>query len=214
MPTVYGVSLSPFVRKVRVCLAEKGIAYDLSPVIPGPNAPEEFKSISPLGKIPAFRDGERSLADSSVICAYLDRVHPTPPLYPSDPYAWARALWFEEYGDSGLAPVFGAKIYFQRVIGPRFFNQPTDEAVLAQGIAELARLFDYLEGQVSGRQFLVGGGLTIADIGVATQFANLAHAQVSVDASRWPALAAYVGRILARPSFAALRTEEAALFGS
>ncbi|HUE38273.1 MAG TPA: glutathione S-transferase family protein, partial [Candidatus Binatia bacterium] len=85
MPTVYGISISPFVRKVRVALAEKGIAYDVDPVIPV-NVSAEYKKISPLGKVPAFRDGDKTLADSSVIINYLDRTHPNPPLYPSDPY--------------------------------------------------------------------------------------------------------------------------------
>src|SRR5215831_7392353 len=104
MPTVYGISLSPFVRKVRVALAEKGVAYEHDPVIPV-NVSPEYRKKSPLGKIPAFEDGDKTLADSSVICAYLDRVHPKPALYPSDPYDYARALWFEEYADGGLVPV-------------------------------------------------------------------------------------------------------------
>src|SRR6185295_3065455 len=99
MPTLIGASASPFVRKVRVALAEKGIAYDQEQLIPF-NVPPEFKKISPLGKIPAWRDGNRTLCDSSVICASLEPAHPTPPLYPSDPYAYARALWFEQYSYS------------------------------------------------------------------------------------------------------------------
>src|SRR5262245_9125175 len=129
MPTVYGANASPFVRKVRVALAEKGVPYELEPVMPGPGMPPEFRQMSPLGKIPAFRDGERILADSSVIIAYLERTHPTPPLYPADAYDYARALWFEEYADGGLVTQIGA-IFFQRIVGPRFFGRPTDEAVV------------------------------------------------------------------------------------
>src|SRR5439155_18137296 len=64
MPTVYGVSASPFVRKVRVVLAEKRVTYELEPIVPV-NVPSEYRQISPLGKVPAFRDGDRALADSS-----------------------------------------------------------------------------------------------------------------------------------------------------
>jgi len=77
MAKLYGVALSPFVRKVRVALAEKGVAYEHDPVIPV-NVSAEYRKKSPLGKIPAFEDGDKTLADSSVICAYLDRVHPSP----------------------------------------------------------------------------------------------------------------------------------------
>jgi glutathione S-transferase len=214
MPTVYGVNASPFVRKVRVFLAEKGMSYDLDPVIPIGVTPE-FRKISPLGKIPAFRDGDRTLADSSVICAYLERTHPVPPLYPHDPYDYARALWFEEYADGGLVSVTGPKIFFQKVIAPRFFNRPTDEAVVQQAVEEeLPPMFDYLEGELGNREFLVGGAFSIADIAVCTHFVNLRHVGVLVDGTRWPKLAAYVARVHGRPSFNALIEEEAPAFGS
>src|SRR5260370_13960982 len=95
MPTLYGTFGSPFVRKVVVALGEKGIAFDHDPVLPFGPTPG-YRKISPLGKIPAFRDGDRTLADSSVIIAYLERIHPQPALYPSDPYSFARAVWFEQ----------------------------------------------------------------------------------------------------------------------
>src|SRR5688572_21652769 len=109
MPTVLGVNLSPFVRKARVALAEKGIPYDLLPVFPQA-ADEEFRKISPIGKVPAFRDGDKGFSDSSVICLYLEKKHPNPPLYPADPYEYARALWFDEYADSAMVNVIGPKI--------------------------------------------------------------------------------------------------------
>jgi glutathione S-transferase len=212
MPTLYGINASPFVRKVRVVLAEKGITYDHDPIVPV-NVSAEYKRISPLGKVPAYRDGERALADSSVICAYLERVKPQPALYPSDPFDYARALWFEEYGDSGLAPIMGPKIFFQKIVGPRFFNQPTDEAVVAKAVGEeLPPLFDYLESQLGNGDALVGGRFSIADIGIATQFVNLHHAGFGVDAKRWPKLARYVAAVHARPSFKTLIDEEASAF--
>jgi len=213
MPTLYGSLGSPFVRKAIVALTEKGIKYDHEPVIPF-GANPEYRKISPLGKIPAYRDGDRTLADSSVIIAYLERTHPEPPLYPRDPYDYARALWFEEYGDSGLAPVLGAKIFFPRVIGPRFMNQKPDEAAIQKTLAEeVPPLFDYLEQEVGDKQFLVADRFTIADIGIATIFVNFSFAGCSIDAKRWPKLAAYVERILNRPSFKAVIDKEKAMFG-
>jgi hypothetical protein len=91
MPTLYGALGSSFVRKAIVALTEKGITYDHDPVPPFvPNV--EYRKISPLGKIPAYRGGDRTLADSWVIIAYLERTHPEPPLYPRDPYEYARAV--------------------------------------------------------------------------------------------------------------------------
>jgi glutathione S-transferase len=212
MPTLYGTLGSPFVRKAIVALTEKGIAYEHDPVVPFGASPE-YRKISPLGKIPAYREGDRTLADSSVIIAYLERTHPEPPLYPSDPYDYARALWFEEYGDDGLAPILGTKIFFARVIGPRFFNQPADEAVIKKVLEEeVPPLLDYLEKEIGDKKFLVGNRFTIADIGIATVFVNFQHAGCSVDAQRWPRLAAYVERIHNRPSFKAVIDKEKAMF--
>jgi glutathione S-transferase len=210
MPTVYGVQLSPFVRKVRIFLAEKGIPYDLDPVIPF-NVSDEFRKISPLGKVPAFRDGDRTLADSSVICAYVERIHPEPSLYPRDPFEYARALWFEEYADGGLAPVIGPKIFFQRIVGPRFFGQPTDEETVRMALQEeLPPMLGYLDSQLDGGDAFVGGRLSIGDIGVVAQLVNLRHAGVDVDAGRWPRLSRYFAAACARPAVRALLDEESA----
>jgi glutathione S-transferase len=213
MPTVYGVALSPFVRKVRVALAEKGVAYDLDPVIPV-NVSAEYRKISPLGKVPAYRDGDTTLSDSSVIIAYLDRLHPRPSLYPTDAYDFARALWFEEYADGGLVSVIGPKIFFQKVVGPRFFNQKTDDAVVKKAVEEeLPPMFDYLESQLApGATTLVGKQLTVGDIGVGSQFVNLFHCGYGVDTKRWPKLAGYLAALHERPSFRPLIAEERALF--
>ena len=114
---VLGGGVSPFVRKVRVVLAEKGLDYQHEQVNPFA-PPAGYREISPLGKIPAFKDGDRTLADSSVICAYLEKRFPTPALYPSDPYDYARALWIEEFMDGGLVPVVGPNIFLALVLKP------------------------------------------------------------------------------------------------
>lgn len=202
MPIVFGVDASPFVRKVRVALAEKNVPYELKPVFPG-DADPAFRAMSPLGKIPAFKDGERTLSDSSIICAYLERVHPTPPLYPSDPYEYARALWFEEYGDSALIQVTGPKVFFEKIVAPRFFNRPSNQETIDKAVnEEIPPICDYLEGQLTGDYF-VADRFTIADIGIASPFGNFRHAGYDVDKTRWPKLRAFLDRILGRPSFKA-----------
>jgi glutathione S-transferase len=206
MPTLYGAPVSPFVRKAMVALAEKGVAYEHDPVVPLVAPPElnrVSREVSPLGKIPAYRDRDFTIADSSVIIAYLERIKPSPALYFSDTRDYARALWFEEYGDGGIAPIIGGKIFFEKVGKPLFFKQPTDEAVVNKAVnEELPPLFDYLESQLGSGEWLVGSRFSVGDIGVATQFAQASFVGVSPDARRWPKLAAFVERALARPSFA------------
>lgn len=213
MITVHGSPASPFVRKVRVALAEKGLEYTLDPVMPfGPNP--EFRKLSPLGKIPALTDGDATLPDSSVICAYLERKYPARPLYPSDPYAYGRALWFEEYADSALVAVIGPKIFLQKIVNPMFFDRPCDDAVVEKALnEELPPLFDYLEEQLGGGDGIVDGRFSIADIAISSMIVNLEHAGFGIDAARWPKLAAHVAKVHARPSFSACIAEERAMFG-
>jgi glutathione S-transferase len=213
MPKLLGAFGSPFVRKAFVALTEKGIPFEHEQVIPF-GAPASYRKISPLGKIPAIQDGDRTLADSSVIIAYLEKIKPEPSLYPSDPYDYARALWFEEYGDGGLAPIIGGKVFFPKVIAPRFFKQEPNLAEIQKVVDnDLPPMFDYLEGELGSHEYLVGNKFSIADIGIATQFVNLMLAGYSVDAKRWPNLVAYLNRVHSRPGFKTAIEKEKAAFG-
>jgi len=208
MPIVHGANASPFVRKVRVVLTEKGIAYTLNPVIPfGVSA--EFKKKSPLGKIPVWEEENGFLLpDSSCIVAYLERAHPTPALQPSDPKEYGRALWYEEYADTKLVEAV-TPVFFERFVKKVVLKQAPDEERVRKALAELVPpAFDYLEGELGERQWIVGSRFSTADVAVASPFVNFMHVGERVDAKRWPNLAAYVDRIHARPSFKALIEEE------
>lgn len=204
MLKIYGALLSPFVRKVRAVLAEKQIQYEFVPANPFEKS-EDFLKRSPLGRIPALEDEQgRSLADSSVIVEYLEERFPTPALFPKDPYDRARVRWFDEYADGGMAPSLTAKVFFQRVISAKLMKNPPDEKIITSGLAELPRFFGYLEREIGGREYLVAGTFTLADISVASQLVNLRHAGIEVDAATYPALARWFARITARPTVAPL----------
>jgi glutathione S-transferase len=213
---VLGGSVSPFVRKVRVVLAEKGLDYEFQQVNPFA-PPPGWREISPLGKIPAFRDGDRTLADSAVICAYLERRFPKPALYPSDDFEYARALWFQEWAGGGLVPTSGPKVFLPLVLRPLFTQKPPDEAAEATARKcveeELPPYWDYLERELGDADFLVGGRLTIADVAVASPFVNLRHAGFAPARKRWPRLRAFLDRTHGRPSFKKLIDEETPIFG-
>ncbi len=136
--TLYGSNLSPFVRKVRIMLIEKGVDYTLDPVNPF-RQPPEFAAISPLRRIPVLRDSDlpepNTLPDSSVIADYLENRYPTPALYPADPFSRAHALWIEEYVDGGLFPVMGAGLFFERVV-KKFQRGVTDTALCQRTVNE------------------------------------------------------------------------------
>lgn len=212
MIKIHGVNISPFVRKTRAALAEKGLAYDLVPANPFSPSPE-FLALTPLRKIPVLQDETVTLPDSSVIIAYLEKRHPTPALLPQDPAQYGRALFYEEYADTVLVGAL-APVFIQRVVIPRMMNGTPDEKVISDALARTPEILDYLEGELKDREWLAGGQLTVADIAVASPFVNWGYAGEKIDANRWPKLAAYVARIHARPSFRALLEEEAAMFRS
>ena len=210
---VYGSPLSPFVRKISVCMAEKGLAMELVPAGLGRGG-ADFVEASPFGKIPALRDpGADSgkdfcVSDSSAIFAYLEAKQPEPSLLPSDPMGRARAVWFEEFGDTILFPV-AASAFFNRFVAPKVLKIAGDEAVAAAAVAdELPPLLDYIEGVVPPSGYLVADRFTMADIAVASPLVNLGYVGVTIDPARWPKLVAWHAGIVARPSFAALIATE------
>jgi glutathione S-transferase len=199
---LYGSSLSPFVRKVLAYAGEKGIELELQPTgFPG-HSPE-FLEASPFKRMPAFRDGDYTLPDSSAIIHYLEARFPDPALIPADPEPRGKTIWFEEFADTILVTC-GAKMFFNRIVAPRFIGRPGDLAAADQAEREeLPPILDYLETVVpDAGEFLVGGTISLADIAVASPFANLAHLDCEIDAERHRRVRAWVETILSRPSFA------------
>jgi glutathione S-transferase len=195
---VYGTSLSPFVRKVLAFAAEKGIDVQTKPVGLG-STDAEFLEASPFRKIPALRDGDFTISDSSAIIAYLDAQKPDPELVPTEPKARARTVWFDEFADTILFDC-GRKMFFNRIVAPRFLQREGDlEAADKAESVELPPILDYLERVVPDGGYLVGDRLTLADIAVASPFVNFRHLNLGVGPR--PRLRAYVDRILDRPSF-------------
>lgn len=202
---IYGSSLSPFVRKTMVFAAEKGIDFDLKPT-----QDPEFKSVSPFGKMPGFKDGDFAISDSTAIITYLDAIKPEPNLIPTEPKARARTIWYEEYGDTIVAAC-GGKIFFNRVVMPKFFGKPGDLAAADEAQkTEFPKLMDYLESVVPASGYLVEDRFTLADIAVASPLATLAHGACQMDAKAHPKAHAYVSKIWERPAFAKLIAQEKA----
>lgn len=154
-------------------------------------------------------DGSRRyLPDSSVICAFLEQLHPEPNLIPAEPFARGETLWLEEFADSELAAVIGFGI-FRPVVLARMTGGEPDLAKARDTIDNaLPKSLDYLEGQLAGREYFVEDRLTLADISVATSFVNMMHAGFSPDAERWPLLSGFLQRMHGREAFADCIREE------
>jgi glutathione S-transferase len=204
---IIGAYVSPYVRKVLACLNLKGLAYEIDPIAPF-FGDDSFEAMSPLRRVPVLVDGDLTLCDSSVICAYLDEAYPGRPLLPADVKDRARARWLEEYADTRLGDVLIWGYFYPLVLQPAIFGAARDRVRAEKNIRDdVPGVLDYLERQVSAEGFLFGE-LGLADISLAAPFRNAALARFSIDAARWPKAAAYVDRVLAHPAVATLRPYE------
>jgi glutathione S-transferase len=96
----------------------------------------------------------------------------------------------------------------------KLMKQASDETLLAQKKEELGPIFGYLESELGDRDVLVGTHFSVADIAVCSILLNFRHAGEQIDAKRWPRLAAYHERHLARPSFKGLLEGERGFLAS
>ncbi|HZY33471.1 MAG TPA: glutathione S-transferase family protein, partial [Rhodanobacter sp.] len=177
---VIGNYVSPYVRKVLVCLELKGLEYEIDPIAPFVGN-DEFTRLSPLRRIPVLIDGELVLGDSSVICQYLEDQHPTPTLYPRDIADRARARWLEEYADTRLADGLIWRLFHQLAIKRHIFGEAPNEAVVQHAReVEVPAALDYLEKQLPDDGF-VFGALSIADISLASFFRTASFVRYTID---------------------------------
>ena len=210
---IIGSFLSPYVRKVLVVLQVKGIAYEIDPIVPFFGG-EEFSRLSPLRRIPVLIDETVTLCDSTVICEYLEELHPTPALLPTGSVNRARARWLEEYADSHLGDVLIWRFYYQLIVRRLVWGEEPDTTLVAKARDEdIPGVLDYLEAQLPAAGLLFGS-LTTADISIASFFRNAEYAGYRIDAGRWPRTAGFVARVLALPAFEALKRYEDATVGA
>ncbi len=87
----HAASGSPYVWRVWLALEHKKIPYELRihSFDAGDLARPEFRAVNPRGKVPAIEDGGFALYESPAIVEYLERIHPTSPLFPEHPHAGA-----------------------------------------------------------------------------------------------------------------------------
>lgn len=203
----YGSPLSPFVRKCAAVCIEKEVPFEIEAVDVF-NPPEWFREISPMKRIPVMRDRSiategkaGTIADSSAICAYIERKHREPSLYCKDAFAHGRALMIEEYVDTTLAATGGLGIF-----RPIFFSlmqgKEPDIGKARQTWAEdMPPILAFLDAELAGKTFCTEESVSIADISIATILMQIALVgEMPLDA--YPALAAHYERMRERPSIA------------
>lgn len=229
--------LSSASRRVRLCLAEKGLAYESVPIDMSRQEHHSpaFLAMNPNGVVPALQlDDGRSLYESSTICEYLDDLTPEPPLRPANAYQRAVMRNFVRWTDEKSLPNLlilnwsialqpGASQWSDAQLAQRLARIPTPERREAwvriarkpyseeekrTALDNLLALVDKMETMLGESIWLVGADYSLADIAAVPFIARIAElAPEALMPSRSPGVAAWWHRVQQRPAFALARLE-------
>ena len=200
MRTLYHLPLSPFARKVRLVLAEKRLPFELRVEKVWERRPE-YLELNPAGTVPTLiEDNGLVIADSGVICEYLDEAYP-------DSGLMGRTL-AERVEVRRLAAWFDGKFaseVTQNLVGEKFMRRLAgrgnpDPAAIRTGYVALRYHLDYIGWLAETRAWLAGGSMSLADFAAAAHLSTLDFIgdvdwNLSAPAKEWYA------RVKSRPSF-------------
>jgi glutathione S-transferase len=193
MLTLYDAARCPYCARVRIALAEKEIEHELVQCNLDDRPAFLYELNPPEGRVPILEEDSFVLPESPVIAEYLEERFPDPPLLPADPAerALARLLVerFDDFGD----PYYD--LYFKRPAG----SVTRIEAALAS-----------LDRRLEENPFLAGRVYSLADIAYVPWILRL-EARLGVGIEPYPAVGAWLERLLERPAVAAEREVVAAL---
>ncbi|HEV2363606.1 MAG TPA: glutathione S-transferase family protein [Caulobacteraceae bacterium] len=206
--TVDFIPGSPFGRAVLATLEEKGADYAFHPLTPQTFRAPEYLKRNAFGRMPVFAHGDFRLYETQAILRYLDRVIDEPTLTPADPQSAARMDQLMSINDWYLFAEVGRSIGFQRIILPRLLGGVADEAVVAAALPKAEICYDEIDRLLGEQRFLAGEALSLADLMIAPQMdlLTLAPEGEALVKAR-PRLAAWLARVIGRPSFKATTWE-------
>ena len=201
---LHGYRYSVYVRIARLALAEKRVAYAQVEVNPfGPDVAAAYLALHPFGRVPTLVHDGFALYETGAISRYIDRACPGPKLQPDEAHALARMDQIIGVIDSyGYWPLV-RQVFSHRIFRPAI-GQPADDAEVARGLADSAKVLAALEALASPMPFLVGPTLSLADLHLGAMIAYFtAVPEGAVLLDHHPKLARWWRRLQPRPSMAA-----------
>lgn len=200
MYKVISATPSPYARKVRIALAEKDVPFELITEVPW-DATTQTPDYNPLEKLPILiRDDGDPVYESYLIMAFIERMHPEPPLLPTDDAGWLLAKRLEVLCD-GVCDAFVLS-FFERHREPALRSAAwlaRQQRKIDGGLAEMSRL-------LGDRTYFVGNRFTLADLAAATAVSYLSVRWPEIDwRTAYPTLLAHSDRMEERPSFQSSR---------
>lgn len=206
MHKLYHFTLSPFSRKVRLVLAEKKIEVQLIEERYWEARPD-FLRLNPAGKVPVLRTDSLVLADSGAICEYLEEMHPTPQLMPTDPVKKAEVrrlnAWFDDkFYHEVTKNLLGERVQ-KKVMGTGY----PDSKNVKTGAQKIKYHLDYMAWLLDRRRWLAGDSMTLADFAAAAQLSSLDYIR-DVDWNRSELVKDWYAKIKSRPAFRSLLADQ------
>jgi glutathione S-transferase len=189
--TLYDAARCPYCARARIVLAEKGIEYETVEVDLD-DRPAWIYEKNATGRVPVLEESTWLLPESAVIMEYLEERFPAPALLASDAAARARArLWINRHDD---------------FTGPYYALRRGEEGAAERLGEQLSRL----DAVLAEDDWLGGREYGLADIAY-VPWVLRARDSLGVSLEPYPAVAAWLERLLERPAVAAEASIVAAL---
>ena len=151
-----GFHISNYFNKVRIAMLEKGVPFETDPTCK-PSQQEDFLARTPMGKIPFIEVDGAQLAESQVICEWLEEVYPQKPLYPRDPLERARVRELITFMELHV------ELVARRLYGQVFFGRPVGDEVKQAVEKDLVRGIRAFRARAKFDPYVAGAQLTLAD---------------------------------------------------
>jgi glutathione S-transferase len=192
---------APNPRRVRIFLAEKGVAYDTIEVsiAASEHQTPEFRKKNPLALLPVLElaDG-KILRESMAICRYIEELYPEPNLFGADPWERAQIEQWNRHAELELLrPIMQVFRNTHAFWQGRIKQSPEFGEIMRELVVD--RL-DWFEGELARRPYFAGPRFTVADITAlcAIDFGRVSNLRLKAETH--PQLIAWHTRVSARPS--------------
>jgi glutathione S-transferase len=173
MRVLYHLWLSPFCRKVRIALLEKGVEVELKTENLWDRRPE-FLALNPAGDVPVLieEDGQ-AICDSAAICEYLDEIVPDCSLFPGTPAERAEVRRLVSWFDRKFNAEVSENLVGEKIMKRFLKRGAPDATAIRAGKKNLQYHLQYIAWLCERRNWLAGNDMSLADIAAAAHISCL-----------------------------------------
>ena len=197
MLTLYGVAISPYVRKVRIVMAEKKLDYQY--VVEDVWGNDSILKSNPLGKVPCLVvEGVEAIFDSRVIVEYVDTLSPLSRLIPASGRERVEVRTWEALGDGLLDAAIAARL--EANWAPR--GEARSQAWIDRNMSRVGASLKAMSRGLGEKPWCAGLHMSLADIAVGCALFYLDFRFPQIDwRGEYPNLARLGDKLAARKSF-------------